>query len=70
MLWILSDKLIFLSYVEDYNEILIEYDIVKAISSNGVIYGTTYVLVDAKNLFGKRALKKKNKNQNWSTGNT
>ena len=59
VLWILSDKLIFLSYVEDYNEILIEYDIVKAISSNGVIYGTTYVLVDATNLFGKRALKKK-----------
>ena len=61
----------FQAYVEYDNEILIEDDIVKATSFNGGIFGTTTVLVDAENIFGKRALKKeKNQNQNWSTGNT
>ena len=45
--------------MDDYNDILIEDDIVKAISFNGGISGTTDVLVDAANLFGKRALKKR-----------
>ena len=44
--------------MEDDNEIIIEDDIVKAISFNGGISGTTDVLVDAENLFGKRARKK------------
>ena len=42
------------------NEILIECDISKAISFYGGISGTTDVLVDAVNIFGKRALKKRN----------
>ena len=43
--------------MEDENDILIEYDIVKALIFNEGIYGTTDVLVDAKNLFGKKASK-------------
>ena len=46
--------------MEDDNDILIEDDIVKAISFNGGISGTTSVLVDYIDLFGKRSLKKKN----------
>ena len=57
-------------YLEDGNDILIEDNIVKAIGFNGAVYGTTDVLVDAENIFGKRALKKKIQNHNWSTGNT
>ena len=34
-------------FVEDDNDILIEDDIVKVISFNGVIYGTNAILVDA-----------------------
>ena len=44
--------------MEDGNEILTEDDIVKAISFNGGIYGTTAVLVDVENLFGKTTWKK------------
>ena len=44
--------------MEDDNAILIGADIVKAISFNVGISGTTAVLVDAKNIFGRRALKK------------
>ena len=44
--------------MEDDHDIIIEDDIVKAISFNGGISGTTDVLVDAGNIFGKRALKK------------
>ena len=47
------------TYVEDENDILIEDDIVKYISFNGCISGTTDVLVDTENLFGKISLKKK-----------
>ena len=57
------------AYVEDDNDILIEDDIMKAISFNMGLYGTTAVLVDASNLFGNRALKKKSQNQNWSKRN-
>ena len=46
--------------MEDDNEILIEDDIANAIIFNGGISGTTAVLVDAENIFGKRALKKIN----------
>ena len=46
--------------MEDDNDILIEYDIVKSISFNGGIFGNAAVLVDAAALFGKRALKKIN----------
>ena len=56
--------------MEGDNDILIEDDIVKAISFNGGISVITDVLVDASNIFGKRVLQKKNQNQNWSTGNT
>ena len=42
--------------MEDENKILIEYDIVKEISFNGGISGTTAVLVDADNIFGKISL--------------
>ena len=48
----------FQAYVEDDNDILIEYDIVRAKSFNGVISGTTSVLVDAAIIFGKIFLKK------------
>ena len=41
-----------------------------AIIFNSGIYVTTAVIVDAANIFGKRALKKKNQNKNWNTGNT
>ena len=44
--------------MEDGNDILVEDDIVKAVSFNWVIYGTTDVLVDKENLFFNRALKK------------
>ena len=40
--------------MDDDNDILTEYDIVKAIIFNGGIYGTTGVIVDVENLFGKR----------------
>ena len=56
--------------MEDDNDILIENDIMKGISFNRGISSTTAVLVDAANIFGKRALKKKIQNQNWSTRNT
>ena len=42
------------AYVEDENDIVIEYDIVKAISFNGGITGTTAVLFCVENTFGKR----------------
>ena len=44
------------AYVEDENVKIIEDDILKAISFNGGISGTTAVLVDAEALFGKIAL--------------
>ena len=54
--------------MEDDNNILIKDDIMKAISFNGGISGTTAVIVDAENIFEKRSLKKKKiQNQNWST---
>ena len=46
--------------MDDENDILIEDDILKAISFNGGISVTTAVLVDAAALFGKRALNKIN----------
>ena len=46
--------------MEDDNDILIESYIVKAVSFNGCISVTTYVLLDAAALFGKRSLKKIN----------
>ena len=46
--------------MDDDNDILIEDDIVRAISFNGGISGTTAVIVDAVNILGNRALKKKN----------
>ena len=45
--------------MEDDNDILVEDDIVKAISFNGTISGTTAFFYQA-NLFGKRTLKKTN----------
>ena len=45
------------AYVKDDNDIIIKYDIVKAISFNAVISGTTAVFVDVVNIFGKRAFK-------------
>ena len=56
--------------MEDDKDILIEDDIVKSVSFNGGVSGTTDFLVDMENIFVKRALKKKNQNQNWRTGNT
>ena len=47
-------------YVKDYNDILIEYYIVRALIFNGGVSGTTAVLFDAGNLFSKSALKKTN----------
>ena len=44
------------AYVEDDNDILFEDDIVKSVGFNGCIYGTTSVVVDKVNLFGKIAL--------------
>ena len=46
--------------MENDNDILIEDDIVRAIIFNEGISGTTDVLVDAANLFGKRASNKIN----------
>ena len=62
--------------MEDDNGILIEGDIVNAVSFNGGISGTTDVLVDTVNLFRKIALKKQNskselehgKHMNYSGG--
>ena len=48
----------FQEYLEDDNDIIIGYDIVKDISFNGGFSVTAAVLVGAVNLFGKRALKK------------
>ena len=48
----------FQAYVEYDIEILIEDYIVKTISFNVVISGTTSFLVDAANIFGRIALKK------------
>ena len=55
--------------MEGDNDILIEDFIVKAISVNKVIYGTTATIFDTANIFGKIVFKE-NQNQNWSTGNT
>ena len=44
--------------MEDDNDILIEDDIMKAVSFNGGISGTTAVLVGVANIFGKRSIKK------------
>ena len=49
--------------MEDDNGILFVDDIVKALIFNGVISGTTDVLVDAANIFGKISLKKKSKSE-------
>ena len=46
------------AYVKYENDILIEYDILKTISFNGGIYGTTYIIVDAENLFVNISLNK------------
>ena len=46
--------------MEDYNYILIQDDIVKAVVFDGGIYGTTDVIVDSENLFGNGDLKKIN----------
>ena len=48
------------AHVEDDNDIITEDDIVKAISFNGDISGTTAVIVDAEDLFGKTSWKKTN----------
>ena len=50
----------FQEYVEDDNDILIEGDIVKAISFNEVVSGTTSMLIDAAIIFGNRDLKEIN----------
>ena len=42
--------------MEDDNDILIEDDIEKSVVFNGCISGTTDVLFDVADLFGKRAL--------------
>ena len=56
--------------MEDDNDIIIEDYIVKAISFNGGISGTTAVLVDAENIFVKRSWKENQfQNQNWRNGN-
>ena len=44
--------------MKDDNDILIEYYIVKDIIFNGVIYGTTAVILGEDDIFFKRALKK------------
>ena len=46
--------------MEDYNDILIENYILKAIMFNRGISGTTDVIVIAENIFGKIALNKTN----------
>ena len=43
--------------MEDYNDILIEDDVVKFISFNGGIYGTNAVIVDAAIIFVNIAFK-------------
>ena len=43
--------------MKDDNDILIEDDIVRAVSFNGGVSGKTAVIVDAENLFDKRVLK-------------
>ena len=50
----------FQAYVEDENDKQIDYDIVKALGFNVGISGTTAVLVDADNIFGKRSSEKIN----------
>ena len=50
----------FQAYVEDDNDILIEDHIMRAISFNGGIFGTTAVPVNAANIFRKGAFKKIN----------
>ena len=56
--------------MEDDNNIIIEDDIVKAIIFYGGISGTTSVLVDAENHFGKRSFKENQfQNQKWSKVN-
>ena len=45
--------------MEYENDILIEYDILKAMSFNGGIYGTPDVIFYTENLFVKISLKKK-----------
>ena len=60
----------FQAYVEDGNDILIEDDIVKAVSFNWIIYGTTDVIVDKENLFFNTALNKnkfKIRTRAWET---
>ena len=47
-------------YVKYDNDIIIKYDIMKAVIFNEVISGTTAVFVDVVNIFGKRALNKTN----------
>ena len=57
--------------MEDDNDILIEEYIFNDISFSGGISGTTAVLVDAKNIFGKIAFKESQfKNKIWSMRNT
>ena len=57
--WILTIhfSIKFQAYVEDDNDIIIEDDIVKAMSFYGRIYGTTAVLIDVVDLFGKGSLR-------------
>ena len=56
--------------MEDGNDILIEDDIVKATSFNVGIFGTSAVLVDSDDLFGKRALEKMDFKINTESGET
>ena len=57
--------------MKDDNDILIKKFIVRDISFNGSISGTTDVLVDAVNLFGKRYLiENQFQNHNCCTRNT
>ena len=44
--------------MEDDNEIITKDDILKAISLNGGISGTTAAIFDAEDIFGNRALKR------------
>ena len=52
------------------NHILIQDNIVKAISFNGIIYGTTVALSDAAALFGRISLKKINSKINTGSQGT
>ena len=56
------------AYVEDDNNILIDDDIVKAISFNLGIGGTTAVLIGADSIFGKMSFKNYLKNKYWRAG--